>query len=188
MKSVIVSMRTAFFLLVIAVLLAACKEDATVRLAPSQGFVRLQGAALILKRDLTVPAGQARIFVQDGRAVLRGLDRYLAHCAFEVQRVNHDGFTIRAGTFRIVQVQGSMQQVVSAEPVLLASLQLGARIGATGSSIYHQGYHFWLDSEQQPEVRRMSCYGVYAGPPNLEPPSLREIGEVLGEIAEIRPR
>ena len=187
MRSVIVSVRTTFILLLIAVLLGACKESTTVRLAPSQGFIQLQGAELILKRDLTVPAGQARIFVQDGRTVLRGLDRYLAHCAFEVQRVNHDGFTIRAGTFRVVQVQGSMQQVVLAERLLLASLQLGAGIGAAGSNIYHQGYHFWLASEQQPEVRRMSCYGVYADPPNLEPPSLQEIEAVLGDIAEIRP-
>ena len=186
MRSVIVS-RSAILLLIITALLGACKESATVRLAPGQGFVQLQGAELILKRDLAVLAGHARVFVQDGRAMLRGLDRHLAHCAFEVQRVNHDGFTIKAGTFRVIQVQGSMQQVVLAEPVLLASLQLSAGIGDAGSSIYHEGYHFWLASETQPEVRRMSCYGVYADPPNLEPPSLQEIDAVLGDIAEIRP-
>jgi hypothetical protein len=32
----------------------------------------------------------------------------------------------------------------------------------------------------------MSCYGVYAEPPELEPPSLQEIAQVLGDVAEIR--
>jgi hypothetical protein len=180
-------MRLLFFSTFVAVVLSACSNSVSVRLSPSQGFVRLQGAELILKRDLTVPAGHARVFVQEGRPVIGGLDRYLAHCALEVQRVDHGGFTIKAGNFRVVRVQGSMQQVVMAGPVMLASLQLVGGIGAAGSSTYHQGYHFWLDSEEQPEVRRMSCYGVYADPPDLEPPSLQEIGAVLGDIAEIRP-
>jgi hypothetical protein len=186
MEAVMVSMRALIVVILVAGTLGGCKKSAYVRVSPDEGFTQLQGAELVVKRDLLVPPGQARVFVQGGRATAGGFDRYLAHCAFEVQRVSLDGFTINVGTFRVIQVQGSMQQVVMARPLLLASRQMLSAIGGTGGSTYHQGYHFWLASETQPEVRRMSCYGVYAEPPELEPPSLQEIAQVLGDVAEIR--
>jgi hypothetical protein len=178
-------------------MLLGCQKSATVREAEGQqAFVQLQGAKLVLKRPLTVTTGSARVFVQGGsaadgggiRVLSGGFDQYRPHCAFEIRSVQHDGFTIEPDTFRIIQVQGSLQSVVMSGPIMVASLQLagGGGMDASGSSAYHQGYHFWLESERQPQVRRMSCYGVYAEPDRLQPPTLQEIRETLGDIAEIR--
>lgn len=188
-------MKGVAIVLCCGLLLLGCQKSAPVREAEGQqAFVQLQGATLVLRQPLTVPAGSARVFVQAGaasdggrsRVLSGGFDQYRPHCAFEIRSIRHNGFTIEPDTFRIVQVQGSLQSVVMRGPVMVASLQLARGMEAAGSSAYHQGYHFWLESERQPEVRRMSCYGVYAEPDTLQPPTLQEIRDALGGIAEIR--
>jgi hypothetical protein len=166
-------------------ILSACQKSLGVReSAAGADFVQLQGAELVLHSPLLVPAGNARVYVQGGRAGA-GFDQYKPHCAFEIQRVDHSGFTIKPDTFRITLVQGSLQSVVMLEPIKVAGLHLAA-LYDRGGSAYHEGYHFWLASERQPEVRRMTCYGTYAEPPDLQPPTLQEIRGALGGIAELR--
>lgn len=177
-----------------SLLLAACQPSATVRVSSGGGFQSLQGAALVLKEPLRVAPGNARVFIQNGQAtnsgnsLLRGsFDQYQPHCAFEIERVDHGGFTIHPGTFRITRVQGALTQVVMISPLQVAGLQLARGYYGRGASAYHEGYHFWLASERQSEVMRMTCYGVFAEPPDLYPPTLQEIRQALGAIAEIRP-
>lgn len=185
-------MKAFLFVLTAALLVTACQKSATVRDASGQGFVQLAGSNLVLKQPLTVPAGAARVFVQTGapagpsRILGGGFDQYRPHCGFEIRSIDHAGFTIQPDTFRVTRVQGSLVQVVAIEPLRLASLQLARGMDGGGSSAYHEGYHFWLASERQPEVMRMSCYGVYAEPDRLQPPTLQEIREALGEVAEFR--
>lgn len=169
-------------------LLGACQDSSTVRdVAGANRFIQLEGASVVLKQTLRVPAGKARVFLQDGQ-VSSGFDSYRPHCAFEIKSVQHDGFDIEPDTFVISRVQNSLQQVVSAEPVRVAGLRLaaGAGIDGGGSASYYEGYHFWLSSVAQPDVRRMSCFGVFAQPYDLYPPTVEEIGRALGGIAEIR--
>lgn len=177
-----------------ALLIGACQQSATVRESFGQGFVQLSGSYLVLKQPLDVPAGKARVFIQAGgtpeapsRVLSGGFDHYSPHCAFEIRSIDHAGFTIAPDTFRITQVQGSLERVVETAPVEVAALGFaGLGMDGGGSTAYHEGYHFWLASERQPQVMRMSCYGVYAEPYELYPPTLQEIREALGGIAEIR--
>ena len=148
-------------------------------------FTQFEGASLVLNQDLKLAAGKARVFVQNG-LVSGGFDSYQPHCALEIDSVRHDGATIQAGSFTVTRVQLSIQRVVSAEPVRLAASRLASGIGGGGSQSYYKGYHFWLTSADQPQVRRMSCYGVYAQPYELFPPTVEEIRQALGGIAEIR--
>lgn len=186
-------MKVIATVLLSSLLLAACGKSATVRETDGGDFVQLKGAELVLKQAVIVPAGKARVFIQfgaraDGRGGILsgGFDYYRPHCALEIRSVDHAGFTIQSDTFRITQVQGSLQQVVMRERVQVAGLQRVSDLDGRGSSAYHEGYHFWLASERQPEVRRMSCYGVFAEPDRLRPPTLEEIRSALGEVAEIR--
>jgi len=173
--------------LVVVVVVSGCQNSAWVRLSDGREAVQLQGAELQLKRDLSIAARRARVFIQDGRPG-SGFDNYAPHCAFEIERVDHDGHRIRADSFRIVRVEGSLQRVVWAGTVMVADLgvALSGHADGSGGSAYHEGYHFWLTSPRQPEVRRMSCYGVYAEPYELYPPTLEEIQDALGGLAEIR--
>ena len=166
--------------------LLGCQNSSTVReTAGGNEFIRLEGAKLVLNQALSIGAAKARVFVQNGEA-LSGFDSYQPHCAFEITSVNHDGAVVDADTFSIDRVQGSLQQVVSREPVRLASLHLAGMDGGDGPSSIYLGYHFWLSSVAQPGVRRMSCYGIYAEPQDAYAPTLEEIRQALGPIAEIR--
>jgi len=180
-------MKMRLTILSAAVLLAACQGGSlTVREVTGKNkFTRLEGASIVLNQELRVRAGNARVFVQDGQ-VGGGFNSYRPHCAFEIDSVQHDGFPIQADTFLISRVQGSIQQVVSTEPTRLAALHLARGGMDGGSSSLYEGYHFWLSSENQPDVRRMSCFGVYAQPYELYPPTLEEIRQALGPIAEVR--
>ena len=171
-----------------ALILGGCQLGSSVwvrDVAHVDRFTQFEGASLVLKQDLNVPAERARLFLQNGR-VSSGFDSYQPHCAFEIDSVRHDGFPIPAGTFSITLVQSSIERVVSISPVRVAALQLASGMAGGGSQSYYQGYHFWLTSADHPQVRRMSCYGVYAQPYELYPPTVAEIRQVLGDIAEIR--
>ena len=168
-----------------ALLTAACQTGSTVRdEAGGADFRQLQGATLVLTSDLRVPAERARIYLQDG-VVRSGFNSYRPHCAFEIDAVDHPGTVIHADRFRVTRVQATTVQVVVASTIRVAGLEL-AGIGSDGSASYYDGYHFWLASPSQPGVMRMTCYGVFAQPHDLEPPTLADIRAALGEIATIR--
>ena len=176
MKTISIFLLSLFFL-------AACQKGVMVREVGGGSFKQLQGATLVLKQPLQVPAGQARVHIRAGNA---GAGQNYTRCAFEIERVNHAGFTIQPEAFPITLVQGSLTPVVAVEAVRVAGLLLAGGMDGPGSGGYYEGYHFWLASERQPQVMRMSCYGMFAEPPDLQPPTLWEIQRVLSGVAEIR--
>jgi len=166
-------------------LLSACQTSSTVReTSGHNNFVQLQGATLQLNTDLEISAERARIFIQGGRT-RSGFNSYQPHCAFEIDNVRHDGAVIRAGAFTVTSVQQTIDEVVRNKPLMLASLQQLASVSGGGSASYYAGYHFWLSSADQPQVSRMTCYGVYAQPYELHPPTVAEIRDTLGSIATL---
>ncbi|MCB1802198.1 MAG: hypothetical protein KDI82_10970 [Gammaproteobacteria bacterium] len=172
------------FCLVWIPLLAACQGGATLRDPLGGSWVDLAGATLALVQPLKVDAGRARVFVQNG-VMVRGFDHYSPHCAFEIRSVDHAGVEIRPDEFQISQVSGSLQQVVALPPTGLQRVTAVAAFGGHDSSYYYLGYHFMLRSPRQPEVMRMSCYGAYAPPYELQAPNLAEIRATLHGIASI---
>lgn len=178
-------MRIPALLLFAAVVFAGCAGPG-VRTADSPySGERLAGATFVLEQTLTVPAGRARVFLQEGAAV-RAWDQYRPHCALEIRSVQHDGFDVTPGTFTITRVQHSLEQVVDAGSRRLAGLHAGIALGGLmdggGSASFHEGYHLWLDAPGRPEVMRLSCYGTYDQPPDLRPPSLNEMRAALGSL------
>lgn len=178
-------MKIIVLVVAVSLLLTGCQRSSTVRDPGSRSWVLLDGAQLQVRQALPVSAGKARVFVQDG-FVTGGFDNYRTHCAFEIESVDHNGVTIEPDTFQILRVQRSLVRVVQAQPLMVAGLSLAfGGIEGGGSGSFHEGFHFWIYSERQPEVMRMSCYGVYAQPYELEPPTLVEIRRALGGLAEI---
>ncbi|MGB5202071.1 MAG: hypothetical protein WBN68_17715 [Sedimenticolaceae bacterium] len=185
-------MRLRILLVMMAFLVGACQYSATVREELGRGFVDLQGARVVLKKDIGVAAGRARVYIQDGgpdarqaRVRSSGFDSFRPSCAFEIDSVDHPGVTISADSFLITRVQATVVEVVSLTPVQVAGLRLTGAGGIDGGPMLYSGYHFWLASEKQPDVRRMTCYGVYAESGELYPPTLAEIRRALRGVAEI---
>lgn len=184
-------MRKAPLFLLVGVFLAGCQQSSGVRDAQSGGYLPLQNATLVLHQSVEVAAGRARVFFQDGGlAGPGGLGRgtynsYRPHCALEIDSVKHSGFVINPGTFGISLVQRSIESVVSADEIRVAAWPALAGRYGRNSDRFHDGYHFWLVSSDQPMVRRLTCYGVFARPSDLFPPTLDEINAALGDVATV---
>lgn len=165
-----------------ALLMAGC----TGGVRDGSGYRELGGAVLVLEQPLRVPAGRARVYLQspDGRSpgrVTGSFNSYRPHCALEIRPVDHDGWTVEPGEFRVTRVQRTIDMVVGREaPIRVAQL------GLDGAQSYYDGFHFWLESDAQPDVMRLTCYGVYAAPYELYPPTLGEIELALGDVAALR--
>jgi hypothetical protein len=149
------------------------------------------GARLVVERPVPIAAGRARVFFQGGGLAggtgigSGSFDPYRPHCALEIDSVDHEGFEIRPGSFAIVRVQRSLESVVHNGSVQVAAL-LSFGPWLSDRDRYHDGYHLWLDSAEQPGVRRLTCYGVFAEWPDLRPPTLAEMQAALGDFATIR--
>ena len=175
--------RSAWLFAVLA--MAGCTGG--VRDDAAGGYRELDGAVLVLNQAVRVPGGRARVFLQspDGRSPGQvtggGFNSYRPHCALEIRAVEHDGWTVEPGEFRVTRVQRTIDMVVGREaPIRLA------QFGLDGGQSYYDGFHFWLASDTQPDVMRLTCYGVYAAPYELFPPTLGEIALALGDVATLR--
>lgn len=125
------------------------------------------------------------MFFQDG-GVVGSRSFYRPHCALEIDSIDHPGFPISPEVFTITRVQRSTVQIAALDGLRVAGLQTASGSYDRGVDRFHDGYHFWLQSDAQPSVMRLSCYGVYAAPVDLRPPTLAEINEALGEVGTIR--
>lgn len=182
----------ALALLPTAAMLVGCQGSGNLRTSPYIGFdAYLEGMQLIVERPLEIPAGQARLFFQDRGPVDPGslargrYDLYRPHCALEIDSVDHAGFAIQPGRFLVTRVERSVVSVVLLSSPRLAALSAGWGSWYSRSDRFHDGYHFWLHSDEQNAVRRLSCYGVYARWPDLFPPTLQEINNALGDAATL---
>ena len=171
---------------VATLMVAGCQQNASIREDTFGKYRRIEAPRVVVKRAIPIPPGRARVYIQNteagvGNGISRGgFNSYRPHCAFEISRIDHSGFEIRAGTFAVTRIQQTVVPVVSRAPVIVAGFGIWS-----DSQAYYSGYHFWFASDAQPEVRRMTCYGVYAEPYELYPPTLKEINAALGAVAEL---
>ncbi len=145
------------------------------------------GYRFILHQPVTIPAGRARVYIQDGK-VLSGFDSYEVSCSLEVRTLARKARTVKPDTFVVYRIQQFFEEVAAARwrPVQLASLKLTSVFGSGPSDIY-RGYHLWLHSDRQPDVLRLTCRGVFAAPWRAYPPTYEEMVETLGKVADLKP-
>jgi hypothetical protein len=171
------------FATVLAVALAGCQTSSQVQQSATGAYLPMQGATVVVEREIVVPAGQARVYLQAGKGIVGGgFDSYKPHCAFEIASIDHGGYPIPVGRYTVTRVQRTIVPVVSIAPLQVA--WSGGFVGG-GSQSYYDGYHFWLADDIDPQVRRMTCFGVYAQPYELYPPTLEEVNAALGDTAEL---
>jgi hypothetical protein len=179
-------MRVFWIAAVAGLLLAGCqtmpnlqaKSDLTRDLRDNQ-------VSFALKQDVTIPAARARLYLQGGR-VVGGRNSFRPHCILEVDSVDHAGFPVAAETFDVVRIQRSTVRIALQAGRQRASSVMAVGSYRNGSDRFHDGYHFWLQSDRQPSVMRLTCYGVYERPSRLWPPTLEEIGVALGEVGLLK--
>jgi hypothetical protein len=174
-------------LVVSAVFLAGCETLSDVeRVSDLRLDLRDKQVSFILSREVIIPARRARIFLQNGE-IVANRDLYQPVCIFEIDAVDHQGFSVVPESFDVARIQRSTVQIASQREIQLAStLTAFGNLRKDSESRLHDGYHFWLQSDSQPSVMRLTCYGVFDRPSRVRPPTLDEIGIALGEIGYLR--
>jgi hypothetical protein len=142
------------------------------------------GSKLVLMQEVMIEPGTTRTFLQWGKPMALGdFNRYRANCNFEVESLSDRVQRIEPDTFIIKKVQRLMTEVV--QHTTNQSGFLMVEYGDPSSPLVTHGYHLWLSSEKQPDVMRMTCRGAFDDLSNAEPPSINDVREALGKIAEL---
>lgn len=179
-------MRTVGYAIFAVIFLIGCQAQSGLRTTSDLARdLRHKQVSFGLDQDLEIPSGRARLFLQDGN-VVGGRSYYRPHCALVVDSIDHTGFPITAQIFDVIRVQRSTVQIAALSDLRFAGLLTASSSYNNNADRYFDGYHFWLDSGTQPAVMRLSCYGIYARPSDLRPPTLDEINAALGSIGTIR--
>jgi hypothetical protein len=171
--------------IVITLCLSGCSTSFQTTLNPANPYHQIPvGSKLVLKQPLQVSAERSRVFIQLGETMqLEDFDRYQANCNFELRELAAQAQTIQPQTFTINRVEGLMVEVVKTDSTYgVVSVGLNDQ----GTPMVTQGYHFWFDAEQRSNVMRFSCRGAFGDMWASQPPSIDEIQQTLGDLAELQ--
>ncbi len=162
-------------------LLIGCRAGVT---SDPAYIIPTTGSQVRLNRQLTVPGGQTRVFLQRGQVVSKAkLDRYYPSCNFEVWKLRQTPTIIHPGSFAVTKTRRAINQVVSLEPVQVAGLRW-SRYDDDHAMIMHV-VHMWLQSAKQPNVYKLTCRSWLDIPADAKQPNVKDMREALGSYATI---
>lgn len=184
-------MVTRLIVFAFTVALAGC--NTTARYAGDENspyYVVPPGSHVVLNQALTVPPGEAGVFIQNGQATPRGQVRYYdPYCRFELKTVRSaprsvapDDMIVRRSAQQILRTYTRIPGPQYAS-LLLAS-EPGDRDDASTLQTFATLMH--LDSQKQPEVDRLTCARVWYRGEGDYYPTIAEIRSTLGNIATLR--
>lgn len=173
-------------LVIMLVLLAGCGRDYLAKDDPDYPYyLPPVGSSLALKRQLTVPGGETRIFLQGGEMMKKSrFDRYRPSCSFELRKLAETPRTIEPDSFIVTRIERLIQEIVQRGEPAPGLFRSGLDDDSSPPFVV-RGYHLWLGSERQPDVMRMTCRGAFADMHEAYPPTLNEVKRSLGDYAEL---
>ena len=165
----------------IAIFLSACQTDTTYYASPEDNPANLPaaGTKLILHQSLNIPPDQAGIYLQYGKITeFNQIQRYSAHCRFEVYKLSNDPQLIQPDSFTIQKIS-RQESSVESKP-----LRNVARYDGGVAYLYYTTV-FYLHSPIQPNVYRLTC-GHWLLANEGRYLSLTEIRNSLGDIITLQ--
>jgi hypothetical protein len=164
---------------------AALVTDPTAR-----NYVPSPGSTVTVSQRIEVPGGQTRIFFQRGEIVKKvsDIDLYKTNCNFEINTLAETPRYIEAETYTVTRTTRREGEVVLFKPLQYASLTVGGIVGKGGDGppMYFEEVRMTLRSDKSSDIRDLTCRGAMTDPQFLEPPTLAEIREALGQHATLK--
>jgi hypothetical protein len=145
------------------------------------------GSTLSFQHKIEIPPDRTRVFLQHG-AITITFNHYAVNCNVEVRKLDYEAVQyLEPATYRVSSVQDTVEEVVQAAPLQLATTDASLAMGDEGGSdpMIYRGYHLWLEGPD-PNLMRLSCRGAFADPHEAYPPSIDEIRAALGDIAHLQ--
>lgn len=135
------------------------------------------GSTLTLNKPLEIPAGEAAVYIQDGKITSYwSANKYKGHCKFEMWNIVEQGRIVQPDRFEIRKVRRDREYVQSRPQPVLTSED-----GNEGGPFVEIGKTLlYLHSPIQPDVYLMTCqrWDDFTDP---VPMSIRDIRDTLGE-------
>lgn len=133
-------------------------------------------------KDIPVPAGLARVYLQRGGLTsYGGSNQYVPFCYFRLRDPLPVEQHVKPGVFVVQSAWLDETSVGLERPVRVASALLG--FGEGWSTMAYQ-FHMALASDQQPGVI-LVCSGAFDNPAVATPIRLPEVREALGDYATV---
>ena len=184
------SLRT--LLAMTGLLLGVGCQNLVVQDTTADEYVPLTGGSVVLHEDLTIPPGTAHVYLQRGY-VARARNLYDTSCSFEVSAVVEEPQILRAGRFAIVGAGIGRDEYLTAAPAQVAALGFGFGVGGLwvgrddGAAMVMYVIVMRLESQDQPNVRNLTCRSAMDDPARVERLTLQDMQGALGPIATLRP-
>jgi len=137
------------------------------------------GAALVLEREIAIPARETVVYIQDGRTG-RAVDEGRPYCRLEVKTLKDTRQPIAPDRFLIRRVNWGTSQISLTSPLMVAQL------GDSGlpSHLYFKT-ELYLVSERQPDVNRLTCEVDRVEAGGMSPQSYLTLSDVEGSLKGI---
>lgn len=145
-----------------------------------------------LNQAVKVAPNSARTYFQEGESLgSAGFSRYRQHCRLEINTLKDTVQVIQADSFKITSIRTDEEMIAQQTgPVQLAMNSgndsynnLLAFIGGENRIKSMDLIHFYLQSDQQPDVVRLTCAGSLSnGNPYDDPHSFRPDKKVINKI------
>lgn len=156
----------------ILLLLNACQDTGNVRHGSQPPAVQ-QLHTVILNREFTIRADRASEYIQDGE--VRPYDKiseFYPHCIFGLREISASARTVKADTFNVQRVHRDRFISGFVKLVVAGGDDYGHIMSTTD---------FYLHSDRQPEVFRLSCQQLDASF-EARQPTLEEMQQTLGKL------
>jgi hypothetical protein len=180
-------MRKASLLLSLAALLAGCQTMSYYGDERSPYFVVPGDSRVVLTQQLTIPAEEVSVYLQDGRLMpFAQVNKYHPHCKFEVYTRGATTRTVAPDEFVVTRAL----QEESPSAALGMRHYAGLRMSSIGSQpggmpLRTFTTRMYLRSADQPDVYRLSC-AQWAYPPYDRHVTIEEIRRALGEVITLQ--
>ena len=173
-------------------ILTAC-STALVTDPNARNYIPLPGSKVTVKQRLEIAGGQTRVFLQDGKLLPKAsrLNEYVVNCSFELNTLAETPRYLEAGVYTVTRSWRDEKQIVQQKPAALhlASAQpVYVQISDSGQEAHTMTFEeirMRLQSEQPSDIRELACRGSQNDPSLVEPPTLAEIHQALGDYASI---
>lgn len=166
-------------IVMLAVGLAGCAASAT-RNENSPNFSIPKGSRIVLHQEVEILPHSARAYVQHGRLQsLRDIDRFRAHCKFEMKRALPTAQKILPDTFVVLKTRDATDRGTHSGAIMPVALRL-----ASGLSFELFTTTIYLDSPTQKTVASITCQHL-EDPVRARYVSIQEMRQALGSVATL---
>ena len=171
--------RASFISILMALIIACSSYDYSKKVAV------LPLSVVHVNTPLEIPAGEARIYIQNGKAIARrsGLDRFSTYCSFLMQDLHVPGeplLKVLPGRFEVREVRQSNDRF--SDSIILVASRMWEGGGLPSDTFFT--LEMRLRSAEQPDVRSLFCVKE-SGDRGTHYPSFDEINIALGDAVTI---